>query len=359
MVDEIKFASLGEIRKTNGKGAEFICRTMIQKCTFNAWVGFPESYKSYEAVRLGCAMAMGADWNTLKIEKGKVLFLDNEDCEGSFRDRVEAYFKGSNFSKEEIENAEKNLFYLNPNMSITDSEGNPTKFYQLLKKALDENPVDLIIMDSFKAFSEHKENDSDGTGRAISVLKKLCQEKNTTILSIHHNAKSADALDSDGRGSGDFLAKARSKTNFVHIPRENCYFIVHKKCNNGARLPPIKIKYEWEIESDEPDLLKRINLAKNVDAKVKFTFSGIATEAEIREAMKGTRTEKKEKTFEKLAKQIQEEFNEIGKEYKKSEISKFLGRKSTDASVQNALEYLQSEGIINPAEKHGYWKRIK
>lgn len=144
--------------------------------------------KSYFALKLATACAMGTRFLGRECMKTAVLYLDRENPGAIIRERVETIAGGPV-----------------PGLNIWGgwlAEGVPDLVDpRLLKMATDDKP--LILVDSLIRFHAGDENSAGDMSKVIAYLRKLVNA-GATVVVLHHRPKGEDA--SAYRGSSDIGA---------------------------------------------------------------------------------------------------------------------------------------------------------
>lgn len=144
--------------------------------------GKPKIGKSFLALNLAIACASGENALTnIAVDKQRVLYLALEDTQRRLQDRLIALVAN--------DNSLQDLLFLNEIKRF--GQGG----YELLEKLIVESNVKFIIIDTFALIkSLTSSNSYSDDYNEASMLKKLADKYNITILLIHHLRK-AEAED--------------------------------------------------------------------------------------------------------------------------------------------------------------------
>lgn len=303
---------------------KWLVKDLIPESSFIVWTGSKASFKSFLNKYLGICIATGKPvFEKYEVVKqGNVLYLDEENGTRRLRARIKKICAGL-----EIKSSETIHFYpvIKKGFKLDEQKKHFVVWLEWIIKYY--NPV-FIVCDSLVRMMTGDENSSKDVRRIFDNLSPLMEKYGCTFSMIHHSCKDGSGF----RGSGDFEYMA-DKTFFVKRKKgsRNDFFIEQEKERDNNFLGKIGFSV---LDSEDK-------------SKIYIT--------EIFEDF--GEDEKSKKQHEVMADKIQE-FMQVGKTYKKSEITEFLGKKSTDATVQKALKELKDGGIIE-SKVYGYYTRKK
>jgi hypothetical protein len=166
---------------------------LIANSSIGFAAGLPESLKTWILIDLAIECARGGSWLGNKVNKNRVLFIDQERFIGETRRRFKKMLKGKNISVDEDIN--RNLIVqvgssIRLNLDVS---------FDAFRKKLSDIRPDLIIVDSFATFSTVAENDRQEVQKVIERIKQLRQEFGCTVLMIDHENKSVLSPDNVGK----------------------------------------------------------------------------------------------------------------------------------------------------------------
>lgn len=305
---------------------KWLVKNLIPESSFIVWTGSKASFKSFLNKYLGICIATGKPvFEKYEILKqGNVLYLDEENGTRRLRARIKKICAGL-----EIKSSETINFYpiIKKGFKLDEDIKNK-RFIKWLELIIQIYKPVLIICDSLVRMMTGDENSSKDVRRIFDNLSSLMEKYGCTFSMIHHSCKDGSGF----RGSGDFEYMA-----------DKTFFVKRKK---GSR-NDFCIQQEKERDNDFLGNIGFSVLDSEDKSKIYIT--------ELLEDFGEHEDNKKQ--HELMADKIQE-FMKVGKTYKKSEINEFLGKKSTDATIQKALEELKAGGIIKKAG-YGYYERKK
>jgi len=157
---------------------------LITKGSSSFIYGDSNSGKTFLAVSLACAVALGDEWLGMKTEQGGVLYVAAE-APASIRTRIQAYRK----------HHKKNV----PNMAVIQS---PMNFFngesdanlvidvaRAMVAKTGKNPA-LIILDTFSRISSGaNENSGQDMSPILNRIERIGKATGAHILTIHHMGK--------------------------------------------------------------------------------------------------------------------------------------------------------------------------
>ena len=204
---------------------------------FYVFAGAPKTGKSFLAAQLAYHISTGAELWGRKVYHGTVLYMALEDDEKRIQDRMFRMFG--------TETTDKLFFSLN-------AEPINNGLHEQIREFLREHPeTKLIIIDTLQKVRPEK-NDSysySNDYKDIGELKKLADESNICIITVHHTRKQlADDAFSMISGTNGILGAADGA------------FVLHKE--KRASLNAV-----LEISGrDQPD--QRIHLSKHPETLI-------------------------------------------------------------------------------------------
>lgn len=162
----------------------WICKPLISKGTIGFIAGLPETMKTWICADLAIEVARGGKWlGKYPVNKGRVLFIDQERWKGEVQRRFKALMNEKGLIAKDLEG---NLILKSQTTTRIDLEESFNAFRQ---KLMDIRP-DIVIVDSFATFHTKNENDRQDVQLVLERLKQLRTEFGCTILMIDHENKS-------------------------------------------------------------------------------------------------------------------------------------------------------------------------
>ena len=166
---------------------EWLVDSIIPKKAFVALYAPPASYKSFIALDMAEAIAIGREWMGYRIpKKGAVLYICGEGHGG-----MGARVKACKIQNQSPEGA--NLYIIRAQLNLRSS---PEDFMELINAITDlvaqiEEPLEIIMLDTLMRMSGggFNENSSEDMGAFITQAGKLQELFDCALLVIHHSGK--------------------------------------------------------------------------------------------------------------------------------------------------------------------------
>ena len=148
--------------------------------------GGPGSGKTYAALDLGLAIARGIYWHGHRTRRGGVAYVA---CEGSLRDRVDAYLKHNALSADQL-----SLFRVLPssiNLLVHRDGSDLPELINALERAQAEmGALNVVVIDTLnRAMPGGNENASENMGGPVRAAQAIAQRFRCLVLFIHHSGK--------------------------------------------------------------------------------------------------------------------------------------------------------------------------
>ena len=158
--------------------------------------GHPGSGKSFLAIDIAAHVALGRDWNGLRVRKGLAVYVGAEGQVG-LRNRIVA-FRRSNAIKGPFP-----LALIPQAIDLYDSAFDRNALSQAIRLAADHygEPPALIVIDTIsKTIGAGKEN-TDDLAVYVSYCGALATEFKCCVVPVHHRPKDAESTEPRGHGS--------------------------------------------------------------------------------------------------------------------------------------------------------------
>jgi RecA-family ATPase len=321
LVKQFNILSANELISKEIPEQKWIVKDLIPENSFIIWAGNKGCSKSLLNAYIGLCIATGNDvfGEFEVVKKGPVLYFDEENGVRRMKFRVTKIANGMDIRGDvpiEFYSVIKKGFKL-------DEEDGHKKFIGWISEIIKEYKPVYVVMDSLVRMMTGDENSSKDVRRLFDNLSPLMEKYNVTFSTIHHNNKSGGI-----RGSGDFGYMADKTFNVKRIGNSRTDFCL-----------------EQDKERDN-DWIKNIEYrAKDSEDGSKILFDCLNVDRDDKQSM-----------AEKLAAEIMK-FMEVGKTYKKQEISEHLKRVDTDRSVQKALGLLKMN--FKDGDTQGFYTRVR
>ncbi|MEG0361817.1 MAG: AAA family ATPase [Longicatena sp.] len=264
-----KLIPLSSLKKRSGN-ENYIVEGIITK-GLTILGGIPKSGKTFLALQMSTAIAMGKEFLGKRTKKGSVVYLAFEDPE----EDIDARF---------------NQFGIDKNLNINfrfGSRGNYFRLEKYIKVWKEENPDLLAIF--VDTYGKYKETNTDKPNyqddyRQASEIRELALEHGVAIILLHHMNKNCNKNSPFEAYYGTNGLPAAAD-NMIVLYRENIMFEGAELMITGKSIPVrnLQIRHNermmWEQNLEEQDDGLDINIAKviNYISKEK-KFNGTANE---------------------------------------------------------------------------------
>ena len=152
-----------------------------------AFVGESKFGKTWSLLHLGISLSEGLNWMNFKTKKCKVLFVNPEIMEASFKLRIQSIAKtitGGSPTSENFDYVTTRGLNLNADQLLPE-----------LKKLVSGKEYGVIIIDSvYKLYDDNmEENSNSDVGRFLNKLETLAYESGASVIFSHHFSKGNQA----------------------------------------------------------------------------------------------------------------------------------------------------------------------
>jgi len=163
---------------------------LLYRGTLAQLAGPPGSYKSFVAVGMACAVAVGAIWEGYRVPgPGKVVYVAAEGATG-LRVRIHAWCEANGIDPADLEGR---LFILPCPIQLGNTL-DVTDAIDLVRRV----GADLLVLDTrARCTLGLEENSATEQSKAIAAAEVIQQAAQCTVLGVHHSARNGSA----GRGS--------------------------------------------------------------------------------------------------------------------------------------------------------------
>lgn len=227
---------------------QWIVRGILPRGAMGVVFGEPGSGKTFLVTDLAAAVARGRPWFGHRTKQGAVAYIA---CEGSLRNRLEAYLQHNGTSDV------PGLFLRNSAINLLDPGADATPLIDALRAlAATAGPVALVIIDTLnRALAGGNENASEDMGALIGNAKRLQEATGAAVLFVHHCGKDATR---GGRGHSSLKGAADMEIAVSIDEGGNRVFTLAKVKDGesgaafGFRLLPVDLGPSADPEAD-PD----------------------------------------------------------------------------------------------------------
>jgi hypothetical protein len=220
------------IHQLECKPPEWIVRDYLEADSLAVAFGDPASGKSFWAICLGCCIAIGADFYSLPVISGPVIFIAGEGRNGIAR-RLKAW---------EIRNGldlSKAPFYLSKGPAALCDPESTAQVLNAVDQVARDAPPKLVVIDTLaRNFGPGDENSAKDMTAAIQAMDTIRTRYRCTVLMIHHT------------GHGD---KTRERGSMALRGGLDASYRLDRDESDVVRLTPLKMK---EAELPDPMAFK-------------------------------------------------------------------------------------------------------
>jgi len=219
--------------------------------------GGSKSFKTWNLLSLGIAVASGEPWLSLATVTGRVLFLNFEIQAPFLQERIRAIQEAAKISVPRGQ------------MDITNLRGQATSYTELIPRVIKQakgREYSLIIVDPiYKLYgADAAENDAASMANVLNALERLAFETGAAVAFAAHFSKGdqsrKESIDRIS-GSGVFARDPDSLLMFTKHEADDA-FTVEATLRNFAPLPSFVVRWEHPMmrrdDSLDPSRLKRV-----------------------------------------------------------------------------------------------------
>ncbi len=217
--------------------------------------GGSKSFKTWNLLSLGIAVASGEPWLSLATTKGRVLFLNFEIQAPFLQERIRAIQKATEISLPRGQ------------MDIMNLRGQATSHSELIPRIIKQakgREYSLIVVDPiYKLYGATDENSAGAVAQLLNSLEKLAVETGAAIaFAAHYSKGDQSRKESIDRisGSGVFARDPDSLLMFTKHETDDA-FTVEATLRNFASPPSFVVRWEHPMmrrdDSLDPSRLKR------------------------------------------------------------------------------------------------------
>ncbi len=175
-VDDLRIWPLMGILRSAGE-VDYISKPLLPRGALILLYGPPGCGKSFLTFDVALRVSRGEKiFGFFDAKQGNVLLVDLENSLSLLKERWNFLGGGEN----------QNVFLLNhPSFNLTSKTG-----FEVLERAIDEYDLSLITLDNLSSINPKiNENDAVKMYGLLSKLRRICLEKNASIILVHHVRK--------------------------------------------------------------------------------------------------------------------------------------------------------------------------
>lgn len=165
------------------RSVRWIVKDFLPAAQLGVLFGESGSGKTFASYDLCAAVCRGIEWNGKRVTKGRVLYVVAEGVAG-FVNRIKAYCHQQGISPSDID--------MDVISDLTPNLLEPGQITDLIKDIKQQQPYDLIVMDTFaQVMPGANENSGEDVGKALAECKRIHRHTGAMVLLVHHSGKDA------------------------------------------------------------------------------------------------------------------------------------------------------------------------
>lgn len=165
------------------RSVRWIVKDFLPAAQLGVLFGESGSGKTFASYDLCAAVCRGIEWNGKRVTKGRVLYVVAEGVAG-FVNRIKAYCHQRGIRPSDID--------MDVISDLTPNLLEPAQITDLIKDIKQQQPYDLIVMDTFaQVMPGANENSGEDVGKALAECKRIHRHTGAMVLLVHHSGKDA------------------------------------------------------------------------------------------------------------------------------------------------------------------------
>lgn len=165
------------------RSVRWIIKDFLPAAQLGVLFGESGSGKTFASYDLCAAVCRGIEWNGKRVTKGRVLYVVAEGVAG-FVNRIKAYCHQQGINPSDID--------MDVISDLTPNLLEPAQITDLIKDIKQQQPYDLIVMDTFaQVMPGANENSGEDVGKALAECKRIHRHTGAMVLLVHHSGKDA------------------------------------------------------------------------------------------------------------------------------------------------------------------------
>lgn len=165
------------------RSVRWIIKDFLPAAQLGVLFGESGSGKTFASYDLCAAVCRGIEWNGKRVTKGRVLYVVAEGVAG-FVNRIKAYCHQQGIRPSDID--------MDVISDLTPNLLEPAQITDLIKDIKQQQPYDLIVMDTFaQVMPGANENSGEDVGKALAECKRIHRHTGAMVLLVHHSGKDA------------------------------------------------------------------------------------------------------------------------------------------------------------------------
>jgi len=227
--------------------------------------GGSKSYKSWALIDLSLSMFTGSEWWGQKCNKAKVLFINFEIHEWSFRNRLADVIKAKGLTDEQVKDFDV--------WTLRGHAADLTLIRPLIEKHIDGKGYQAIILDpNYMLMGERDENSAGDMASLMNEFEALAVRHNLSVVLSHHfskgNKSGSEAIDRFS-GSGVFARNPDTLVVLTAHEEDEKSFTCEITLRNFPPVDSFVVQWHYPLFKTNfnlnPDKLKRPGAHKSID----------------------------------------------------------------------------------------------
>ena len=222
---------------------KWIIKGVLPQAELGVLYGESGSGKSFIALDLAAAIALGNEWRGHKVKQGKVVYIAAEGANG-FRNRLRAY---SHQHQLDLKTLPLHIIHAAPNLL------DKTDALDVAKAILSVGKPDLVIVDTLaQTMPGGNENGGEDMGKAMAHCRGIHRATGALVLLVHHSGKDSSK---GARGWSGLRAAADVEMEVVRSDQERMLSVTKQKDgDDGAEFGFKLVQVTVDIDEDGDDI---------------------------------------------------------------------------------------------------------
>jgi len=236
--------------------------------------GGSKSYKSWSLIDLALSIYTGTEFWGQKCNKAKVLFINFEIQEWSFRNRLADVIRAKGLTEEQVKDFDV--------WTLRGYAADLTMIRPMIEKHIDGKGYQAIILDpNYMLMGERDENNAGDMASLMNEFEALAVRHNLSVILSHHfskgNKSSSESIDRFS-GSGVFARNPDTLVVLTAHEEDERSFTCEITLRNFPPVDSFVVQWHYPLfktnYSLNPDKLKKPNTHKSIDDKRLLTEMG-------------------------------------------------------------------------------------
>jgi hypothetical protein len=229
--------------------------------------GGSKSFKSWALIDLSLSIFTGTEWWGQKCNQAKVLFINFEIQEWSFRNRLADVVKAKGLTEEQVKDFDV--------WTLRGHAADLTLIRPMIEKHIEGKGYQAIVLDpNYMLMGERDENNAGDMASLMNEFEALAVRHNLSVILSHHfskgNKSGSESIDRFS-GSGVFARNPDTLVVLTAHEEDERSFTCEITLRNFPPVDSFVIQWSYPLFKANyalnPDKLKRPNTHKSVDDK--------------------------------------------------------------------------------------------